>query len=195
MANFNTFSYLVLKLEGGYQAHSSDTGNYNSLNQLVGTNLGISAPVYENWVGYPPSVSDMKAITKQTANAIYKVLYWDKINGDNIKSQETANIIADHAVNAGVGSAGKIVQRTLNKHFGENLAVDGVIGNKTTQAINKVKTAPFFDAILAARESFYKSLNKPEFLQGWLHRLQPFYEDAIRLSQKYAKPFFFQLFQ
>ncbi len=193
MANFTVFSNLVLRLEGGYQNHPSDKGNYNSLGQLVGTNLGISAPVYENWINRPPSAMDMKAIDKATANAIYKVLYWDKVKGDAMKTQELANLIADHAVNAGTGSAGKIVQRVLNTHFGSRLAVDGVIGNLTISDVNAVNQSKLFDAILAARERFYKSLNQPAFLQGWLHRLRPFYEDAMQLAQRYAKPVGFSL--
>ena len=42
MANFNKAIDLILKNEGGYQAHPNDKGNYNSKGQLVGTKYGIS---------------------------------------------------------------------------------------------------------------------------------------------------------
>ncbi|PSG90875.1 glycoside hydrolase family 108 protein [Aurantibacter aestuarii] len=194
MANFNRFISIVLRLEGGYQNLTADTGNYNSLGQNVGTNKGISAKVYETWLGYPPSVSDMKAITDQIAISIYKANYWDKIKGDQINNEEVATIIADHAVNAGVYSAGKITQQTLNERFNLRLSVDGIIGNQTVSAINSVNQYKLFDGILSNRERFYKNLNQPKFLQGWLNRLKPFYEDLINLSSKYGKKASYGLF-
>lgn len=194
MATFLKFIPLLLQLEGGYQKMSQDNGNYNSLGQLVGTNKGISAPVYESWIGRPPTIEDMKNISDDTAKTIYKRNYWDKIKADLIYSQEVANIIADHGVNAGTGSAAKIIQRVLNEQFNKNLAVDGAIGNQTILAINSVEPAPLQSAILAARERYYKSLNQPYFLQGWLNRLKPFYEDAMNLASQYKKPFGIGLF-
>ncbi len=187
MAIFSNFLPKLLVAEGGYQKMSADNGNYNSLGQLVGTNRGISAPVYEFWIGRPPTIADMQTLTLYTAQAIYKKLYWDKIKADQIKTQEVANIIADHGVNAGTGSAGKIVQRALNQYFNKNLMVDGAIGNLTVSAINSVNQSKLFDAILQKREQFYKRLNQPQFLQGWLNRLRPFYEDGIYLATKYGK--------
>jgi lysozyme family protein len=190
MANFNVFMPLLATLEGGYQKMPTDQGNFNSLHQLVGTNHGISAPVYESWIGKIPSESDMRNLTKATAQAIYKKLYWDKLHATDMNTQEIANIIVDHGVNAGTSSAGKIVQRILKNDFNKNIAIDGAIGNQTITAINSVDKVKLQSAILIARENYYKSLANtyPEFLQGWLNRLKPFYEDSVNLALKYKKP-------
>jgi len=190
MAQFNLFIPLVHLAEGGFQKFPSDTGNYNSLGQLVGTNKGISAPVYEAYIGYPPSEANMRSITTAIANAIYKRNYWDKLKADSIKTQEVANVIVDHGVNAGTGRAAKIAQKVLNNSFGKNLAVDGAIGNITIAAINSVNQVKLQSAIVIAREQYYRSLanSYPEFIQGWLNRLKPFYEDSVQMALRYKKP-------
>uniref|UniRef100_UPI001F2088F0 glycosyl hydrolase 108 family protein n=1 Tax=Tenacibaculum piscium TaxID=1458515 RepID=UPI001F2088F0 len=62
MANYQTFQKKIQRAEGGYQILKTDSGNYNSLKQLVGTNFGVSAKVYERNIGRPPSIADMKNI-------------------------------------------------------------------------------------------------------------------------------------
>jgi len=190
MAQFNLFIPLVHLAEGGFQKMSTDTGNFNSLNQLVGTNKGISAPVYETYIGRPPTEADMRAITTATANAIYKRNYWDRLKGDNIKTQEVANVLVDHGVNAGTGRAAEIVQTVLNNEFNKNLTVDGAVGNITITAINSVSQVKLQSAIVIARERYYNSLaaQYPEFIKGWLNRLKPFYEDSVQMALNYKKP-------
>lgn len=173
MANFNDFLKILQNVEGGYQKHSQDSGNYNSLGQLVGTNWGISAKTYERWIKKPPSESDMRTMLKSTAVQIYKLWYWNVMRGDSINNQSIANIIIDHGVNAGIGLAAKEVQRVLNQKFGYALAMDGTIGNQTIQAINKVNQEQLHELYMMERIDHYKSLGGV-FLDGWLTRLKSF---------------------
>lgn len=173
MANFNLFIPLLHKVEGGYQNLAEDRGNYNSLNQRVGTNFGISARFYEDIIGRPPTVADMKAITKAQATAIYKQYFWDDVQGDKLISQSVANIIADGAVNKGESPIGKIVQTILNRDFGKRLVVDGDIGPTTAAAINSVNQQQLFEKIKDAREAYYLAIGGV-FLNGWLKRLESF---------------------
>lgn len=192
MANFHEYVPLLLQAEGGYQAIRSDRGNYNSRNELVGTNFGISAPVYEIWIGRPPTVEDMKALTKETALNIYRRNYWDAIGASEIENQSVANIIVDHAVNAGVTGAGRLVQRVLNNEFGFNLDVDGAIGPKTRFAINGVFPNQLHEAVKKARETFYKNVPFPvadDFLRGWLIRLEKFvFEEKKKCCSECGRP-------
>ncbi|HMI08738.1 MAG TPA: glycosyl hydrolase 108 family protein [Flavobacterium sp.] len=173
MSDFRIFVPIVLDVEDGYQADPRDSGNFNSLHQNVGTNCGISAKTFEGWIGRPPTVADMKAITPAIAMQIYKVWYWDKLKGDQIADQSVANIIVDHAVNAGPGRAAKLLQETLNKRFAKNLIVDGAVGNATIQATNSVNGQQLFNYIKEAREDYYRSLGGA-FLDGWIERLTNF---------------------
>jgi len=178
MANFALFLPLLQQVEGGYTDNPNDNGNWTGgkigSGKLVGTNHGISAPVYWQWIGREPSVSDMKAITKTTAQQIFKAWYWDKLYGTSIANQSVANIIVDHGVNAGLGSIGKIVQKVLNDYFGYRLTVDGAIGPATVSAINSVDQAALHEQIKQARKRFYENLNQPTFTSGWLSRLSKF---------------------
>lgn len=173
MANFNLFIPILQKVEAGYQNLSGDRGNYNSLGQRVGTNFGISARFYEGIIKRPPTVADMKAITKSYAQQLYKKYFWDDVQGDTIKNQSIANLIADHAVNSGESPIGRIVQTILKNDFGKQIVIDGDIGNKTALAINSVDAQLLFDKIKKARANYYASIGG-EFLNGWLNRLKNF---------------------
>ena len=173
MANFDIAYNIVIGHEGGYQDSPNDiNGNYNSLGQLVGTNFGISAPVYESFLGYPPTKSDMQNMSIDTAKAIYKTRFWDDIKGDQINSQQVANIFFDGRVNHG-RTGTKIMQRILG------VADDGVVGPITLNAINTANPQWLFNQYKAEREAFYNYLVDNNagfsvFLNGWLNRINSF---------------------
>lgn len=173
MASFNLFIPILQKIEGGYQNLAGDSGNYNSLGIRVGTKFGISARFYEDIIGRPPTVADMKAITKEKAKVLYKKYFWDDVQGDTLKSQSVANLVTDHAVNSGESPIGTIVQRVLRNDFGKTITIDGDIGPKTAAIMNSVNQQQLFDKIKKARESYYYSLGG-EFLNSWLNRLTAF---------------------
>lgn len=185
MANYNLFKKSIEQAEGGYQNFVEDKGNYNSLGERVGTNRGISARFFEDIMGFPPSIEDMKAISKEEAHILFKNEFWDKVKADSINNQAVAETIVDHAINAGVGAAGKIVQETLNKYFNKTLVVDRSIGSVTVQAINSVDSKKLFEKISIARLEDYKT--KPtykRFGHAWRTRV---YDLAIKFGVEIKK--------
>lgn len=173
MASYELFKSSIEEAEGGYQNLKSDPGNYNSLGQRVGTNHGISAKFYEAVRGMAPSVEDMKAISKQEAHILFKNEFWDKVKADNIDSQAVAETLADHAINAGVGTAGKVMQITLNTAFHKNLLVDGKVGRQTLAAMNSVNEKELFQAFSLARLEDYKTKrNYSSWGRIWERRVQ-----------------------
>ncbi|MDP2687522.1 MAG: glycosyl hydrolase 108 family protein [Aequorivita sp.] len=172
MANFNSYIPLLLQVEGGYQANPDDKGNFNSLGQLVGTFRGISARFYEGIIKRPPSIADIKAITKTEAENLYRVYFWNKCQADKINNQAIANTIVDHHVNAGGGV--KLAQQVLNDRFGYSMFEDNGMGPITLNAINQVNPAQFVSIYNEARASYYRSIGNATFLNGWLNRLQKF---------------------
>ena len=140
MASFNKVKSKIQQIEGGYQNNPNDSGNYNSNNELVGTNYGITADTYEQVFGTVPSVEDMQALTVGQALDIYKNVYWNGIRGDEIQNQSIANILFDGFVNMGYNGV-KLMQNTLNVYFNEHLAIDGIVGTMTLGAIN-ARTSP-----------------------------------------------------
>lgn len=155
MASYRDFKRKIQRNEGGFQKLRNDRGNYNSLGRLVGTNYGVSAKVFEEIIGRPPSEADMRRITQKQAHTIFKARFWDVIKADQINSQKVADVFADHAINANPKTATKIVQRTLNDYFGYSLRIDGTVGEKTLNAINSTNELMLFRAIAQERIKAY----------------------------------------
>lgn len=180
MANYELFKRSIEQAEGRYQNLKNDKGNYNSLKQQVGTNHGISAKFYERVIGKPPSISDMKSITKADAHILFENEFWDKMKADHINSQAVAEMIVDHAINANPRVTTGIVQRSLNRYFGKSLQVDYVVGTKTLQAINSVNAKQLFERIAKERIAYYKRLDDYKyFASSWTGRV-------ISLSKKFG---------
>ncbi len=169
----------ILDHEGGFQISSKDKGNYNSAGDLVGTNFGISAPVYEKYIGKPPSVSDMKNITEGEARKIYKKSYITPVT-KNLGIPPESDVfgqVVDMVVNHGYGNTVPIVQRAIG-----NIKVDGKSGAGTRKAISKeLKDNPtgFNNSLVNSRSNFYKQIvnndpNQQEFIKGWLDRASSF---------------------
>ncbi len=172
MASYALFKPSLESAEGGYQNLKNDKGNYNSKGERVGTNFGISARFYERVIGRPPSIEDMKAITQFDAHILFKNEFWDKVKADEIQSQAVAEMIADHAINANPRVTAKIVQHTLNKYFGKQLVVDGVIGSKTLAEINAVDREKLFLRIGQERLAYYQNLDDYKyFAKSWESRV------------------------
>lgn len=112
MADFKIAHRRTSINEGGYTNNASDNGNYVD-GKLIGTNRGISAPVLKEYLKRTPTVSEMKNLSAEVAESIYKKNYWDVMKGDKWLSQENANNVYDMCVNAGCGTAIKLWQNTI----------------------------------------------------------------------------------
>ncbi len=119
----------VLAREGGYVNNPNDRGGE--------TNFGITKAVARAH-GYTGPMQDLP---RATAIAIYRADYWDKQNLDKVEAlaPRLAAKLFDVGVNAGIGRAGKWLQRALNLFVG-GLDVDGDIGNLTINALEALKT-------------------------------------------------------
>lgn len=174
MANFAKAIKHIFLHEGGFQANPNDSGNYNSKKQLVGTNLGITAIEAEKYLGYPPTKKDMLSFKKEWAETIYFEKYWTPIKGEKLESQKVATIFLDYAVNCGVKTAIKRIQRILK------IQDDGIFGDITLEAINQAADDQrFFDEIIKDRKNYYAAIVRNNgklsvFLTGWYKRVEYF---------------------
>lgn len=171
MASFNSWMLPTKRrwrrIIAGYQDLYNDKGNWSSnqvgVGSLIGTNRSIAAPTLIAWRGRMVSKAEMEALTITEAMQIYKIKYWDKIQGDLIQSQALADILADMKSSAG-GNAIKEIQGTLND-FGENLSMDGAFGLASLQALNRqimrVGQAHVFNAFRERMIAYYKRINNP----------------------------------
>lgn len=170
MANFTTSYNRTAANEGGYQVSPNDPGNYNGAGQLVGTNWGISAKVYEEWLGRSVTAQDMKSMTKATAKNIMQAKYWDKIKGDQLPNQYVADIFFDGVVNHGQGV--RLAQEVLG------VSQDNIFGPQTLTALLNASPATFYNAYKERRRKYYYQLAQNPgqlvFLSGWLERLDKY---------------------
>lgn len=185
MADFLTAYSLTARSEGGYQSNPADNGNYNSAGQLVGTKYGISAPVYEDWIGRLPNVADMTSITPYTARQIFKSWYWDRYNLSALSDQHTANHIFDIIVNHGPYTGTKIIQRAL-QDVGQNVYYDGLYGGQVQSAIldtiNQGKQPVFNNRMVHNRLQTYNDIiagnpSQIAFKNGWIRRAKEYLYD------------------
>ena len=115
-SNFTEALKHVLKHEGGYVNHPSDPGGM--------TNLGVTRKVWESWTGKQATEADMRALTPEVVAPLYKKMYWDKVQGDELPVGVDYAVF-DFAVNAGVSRASRALQNILF------VASDGIIGPNT----------------------------------------------------------------
>ena len=173
MANFQLFFPTLLAFEGGFVNDSADPGG--------ATNKGITLQTFEkhavNLLAIQPTLDNLKALTNDQAAKIYKPVYWDAVQGDAIDLQELANIGFDFYVNAG-NHASKLLQQVL-VDLGENITVDGQIGQGTLTALGNVDQNEVYRRYKQGRIAYYQDLVQAhpvlqKFLNGWLNRVNTF---------------------
>lgn len=185
MASFEIAYKTIARNEGGYQKFSDDPGNYNSLGQLVGTNWGINAKVYSDYLGRPATQSEMRNMSKAVAKDIYKQKYWKGIRGNSIQDQQVATILFDGHVNHGRWGI-KMIQEVLG------VTKDGSIGPVTLNAINDANSLRLFNLYKERRKKFYNwyaTVKRPEmkdrWLSPWLSRMDAFvYQGGPNFSEQ-----------
>jgi len=116
----------VVGIEGDFSDHASDSGGK--------TRFGVTENVARAH-GYE---GDMRELQFETARAIYRADYWDKLQLDRIAafSRPLAFELFDTGVNMGVSVAGEFLQRAMNvlnrrEADWQDLVVDGGIGPVT----------------------------------------------------------------
>ena len=184
MADFDKFAHLIAKAEGGYQNNPTDkAGNTNSKGELVGTNHGISAPVYEAFIGHPPTKQEMQTMTHQQALQIYQDQYWTIIQGDQINNQMAANAIGDMTVNSGkVGIQLAHERLWLDGYNIDPPASNDRFNNQGVAALNAMtdqENARFVNAYTQDRLNYYMGLGE-EFdgsKAGWDNRLTNYFPE------------------
>ena len=165
MADFKTYSKLILKVEGGYVNDPDDPGGE--------TKFGISKRSYPK--------EDIKNMTPERALAIYKRDFWDAPGYGGINSEELAYKVFEMGVNVGSERASILLQEAINDLSLFNLTEDGVIGPKSLKAINSMNEELLLERFKERCKGYYTSLvsvspKKRKYLKGWLNRVNAGFE-------------------
>jgi lysozyme family protein len=168
-SNFDACLKNLLAHEGGYVNHPSDPGGM--------TNLGVTARVWEEWVGHPVNEKQMKALTPADVAPLYKRKYWDACRCDDLISG-VDYCVFDVAVNSGCGRAIKLLQSVVGA------TPDGGYGSITAALVNKAEQDPvkLIEEYCAKRLDFLQLLNTfPVFGKGWSRRVAEVKDKALKM--------------
>jgi len=159
---FETAFNLVIQKEGGYVNDPYDRGGE--------TKYGISKRSYP--------YLDIKNLTLQQAKEIYYRDYWIPSKAYLLPPQ-LAIMHFDTAVNTGIKTANKILQKALNRQ-GFNLVVDGIIGPKTLSAVKNANLSKLLADYTIERNRYYLKLGNQRYIRGWLNRSISVYDFVMK---------------
>jgi len=181
MADFNiSYKHTAIN-EGGYANHPKDKGGE--------TYAGVSRKNWPNWGGWRfidgikqqhgttaaiiNKYADASEIVHNLVLEFYKTNFWYPLNLNLVNDQQLANNVYDFAVNAGVTTAAKRLQRAAGVKY------DGIIGNKTILAVNSQPAKKLYDAFNDFRKAYYDNIiaNNPSqavFKNSWYSRIIPY---------------------
>jgi lysozyme family protein len=167
--NFDHCLALLLKHEGNFVNHPQDPGGM--------TNLGVTARVWEEWVGHAVNEKQMRALTPQDVAPLYKRKYWDACHANDLVSG-VDYCVFDVAVNSGVGRAIKFLQSVVGA------TPDGGYGSITSALVKKAEEDParLIELYCAKRLEFLQSLKTfPVFGKGWSRRVAEVKDEALKM--------------
>lgn len=167
MAQFIPAVAFVLGHEGDLEENPHDEGGI--------TRWGISLRFYRQTVKPDASSDDIRNLSVEQAENIYKAQFWDKQRLNEIDSQKIANRMLDLSINCGNHAATIILQQAVNHCLNVPLQVDGIIGIRTIAAANgRPESVVYYHLIEMAKIHYYdiaKIGDNNIFLKSWLNRL------------------------
>lgn len=159
--NFDQAFDRLISHEGAFSDDKNDPGNWTggrvNVGELKGTKYGIAANTYGDL--------DIKGLTLDQAKAIYYRDWWLKAGADQLDGAIVFQLW-DFAVNAGMGTAKRALQRAAR------VADDGSIGPATIRAVRGMSTTDVLMRFAAQRLRYYTSLTTwPTYGKGWTNRV------------------------
>jgi lysozyme family protein len=150
--------------EGGYANVPGDKGGP--------TNKGITLATFRSVYGQNKTIDDLKRITDDQWEYIFRTRYWNRWKADEIKDKSIAFFLVSWIWGSGVYGI-KVPQRVLS------VDVDGVVGPETIAAVNSRDGRQLFGLLKQEKKAYLERIcevtpTNRKFLKGWLRRLNSF---------------------
>ena len=191
MVNYKNLVPFIKIKEGGISGTPKDSASKNPSpcgKDRQGfpyhTNKGVQWATFKLLAskgGYTASCENFLKMPDDIWNRIYKVGFWDEIQGDRIQNQAIANTFVEMVWGSGLGSVSRgtgtlgWLNSFFKKNYNQNLTTITQMVNFVNKLDNEGKTPELFEKLNNFRASKYKALNQPAFTKGWLNRLNAFY--------------------
>ena len=141
------------------------------------TNIGVTQPTLNKYNADHPNFNfpeKVKDLSPEQVQQIYNEDYYDERRIGEIENERIATAIFDMGLMSNFTNVGKMVQETLNNSIGENLAVDGKMGNDTIAALNSIpddNLDKFMNDLKENRLEYLQGLSDWEkYGDGWANR-------------------------
>jgi hypothetical protein len=180
MASINSILGLTEIEEGGLSRATTDTASKNPSPYVYKgktgwhTNRGVTYATFKGLasrLGYKDTFENFILMPDDIFLKIAKNGFWDVLNLDKMNSQALANIFFSWQWGAGSGWKNRIVRYLKTKSIvwdKTDLKNFPILINKLVEKIGEKKA---IDEIITQFSEFYKSLNQPVYIKGWLNRL------------------------
>lgn len=193
MASINSILGITEIEEGGKNSHSRATtdsaSKYPSPYTFKGktgwhTNRGITYRTFKGLakqLGYRDTYENFILMPNEIFLKIAKNGFWDVLKLDRMNSQALANIFFTWQFNAGFGWRNRIVRYLNTKSILWNKKELSKFPDVINKLVEKIGEKRAIDEIVKQFEEFYKSLNQPVYIKGWLNRLRRLKEYSYTL--------------
>jgi lysozyme family protein len=190
MVNYKNIVPHIRKSEGGISSEPRDSASKNSSpcgkknGYPIHTNKGITWATFKGLAskgGYSASCDNFLKMPDDIWFKVYKVGFWDEVQGDKIQNQAIANTFVEMVWGSGLGSVSRgtgtigWLNSFFKKNYNKNLTTISQMVDFVNQLDDEGKTPELFEKLNDFRATKYKNLNQPAFTQGWLNRLNTFY--------------------
>lgn len=190
MGNFqDSYKRTVLQNEGGLNPGNGEAFTYRGIDESQNPNWPGFKIVHQVWDSVNPSIN--AANVQLAANVplqsdiinFYLNGYWNPLQLSRVIDQQVCNILFDDSVNPCEISASKVMQTACGA-CGVSVTIDGMVGDKTIQAVNSIVPKTYYNAIVAIRTFHYndevvKSPKQRIWLKNWLSRLVDYSDDYV----------------
>lgn len=191
MADYKSLVNFIKLKEGGLSGNTKDSASKtpspcgkDSQGNPYHTNKGIQWTTFKSLAskgGYVASCDNFLKMPDDVWLKVYKVGFWNEVQGDRIQNQAIANTFVEMAWGSGLGSVSRgtgtvgWLNSFFNKNYNQNLTTITQMVDYVNKLDDESKTPDLFEKLNNFRANKYRALNQPAFTKGWLNRLNAFY--------------------